>query len=536
MLQKEALSILKTGRNVFLTGEPGSGKTHTINRYVEWLQGKKIPVAITASTGIAASHINGRTIHSWSGIGIKRIITEDDLKKIKYNKNLSKRVKETQVLIIDEISLLDPYTLSNIEKICRNIRKSIKPFGGIQVILVGDFFQIPPVVNNQSKESDFFGTTKSKNNTFAFESDVWSSLKLSVCYLSEQFRQEDQAYLDLLNAIRNKKVNNDHRNLLRSRISREPDGVPKLFSSNAQVDYLNGEILNKIKEKEVVFLMEEFGPKNLVDGLKNVCLSPQKLILKKGAAVMFTRNDPKKKYVNGTLGVICNFKNGLPLVQTKNGTIIEVERTDWRIEERGLTIAEIKQFPLRLSWAVTIHKSQGMTLESAFIDLTNAFEYGMGYVALSRIKSINGLYIAGFNDKALEVHPYIYKKDKEFRELSSETISFFKGLSNEKIGDLENLFVKSSSLINEEKVSISIPNSPSEKSNSVESKTYTLEDKRKTHKKAYAKWSEEEDIMLKERFLSGATPAELAVAHERNNGAILSRLAKLGLRPLDLSN
>jgi ATP-dependent exoDNAse (exonuclease V) alpha subunit len=337
VLQEEALSILKTGRNVFLTGEPGSGKTYTINRYVEWLNSNRIQVAVTASTGIAASHINGQTIHSWSGIGIKSIITSDDLSKIRNNKHVAKRIAETKVLIIDEVSLLQSKTLSVIERVCRTIRRSAEVFGGIQIVLVGDFFQIPPVeefnASSNDAGSDFFSMRPQDDRKFAFESSVWSELGLAICYLSEQHRQEDEQFLELLSAIRKNSVSEAHRILLKARIFREPpDGVPKLFSSNAQVDHLNQQVIDKIKEEEITYPMEERGPKALVDRLKKFCLSHELLTLKKGAQVMFTKNDfVKRQYVNGTLGIVHEIKNGALIVRTKKGGFIEVGPSEWKI-------------------------------------------------------------------------------------------------------------------------------------------------------------------------------------------------------------
>ena len=146
MTQSQALSILKTGANVFLTGEPGSGKTHTINEYVAYLRARGIEPAITASTGISATHIGGMTIHSWSGIGIKTKLDKCDLDKISSNNHIVNRIKRAKVLIIDEVSMLPPETLSMIDAICGKIKQSLEPFGGIQVVLVGDFFQLPPIV------------------------------------------------------------------------------------------------------------------------------------------------------------------------------------------------------------------------------------------------------------------------------------------------------------------------------------------------------------------------------------------------------
>src|SRR3989344_1092230 len=173
MTQSQALSILKSGVNVFLTGEPGSGKTHTINEYATYLRARSIEPAITASTGIAATHIGGMTIHSWGGIGIKTSLDKYGLNKIASNKYIVKRVRRTKVLIIDEVSMLPPETLSMIDAICREIKQSLEPFGGIQVILVGDFFQLPPIMKMEAENNTPATLIKEPLYRFAYDSPVW---------------------------------------------------------------------------------------------------------------------------------------------------------------------------------------------------------------------------------------------------------------------------------------------------------------------------------------------------------------------------
>ena len=195
MTQEQALAILKTGANVFLTGEPGSGKTHTINQYVTYLRSAGIEPAITASTGIAATHIGGYTIHSWSGIGIRRELTTYDLDHIGQNKNVVRRVGSTRILIIDEVSMLSAETLSMVDAVCRELRRTEEPFGGLQVILVGDFFQLPPISRREAQEKiqESFVSDES-HAEFAWVSPAWSSLNPFICYLSEQHRQEDSLF------------------------------------------------------------------------------------------------------------------------------------------------------------------------------------------------------------------------------------------------------------------------------------------------------------------------------------------------------
>ena len=429
MTQDEALAILKSGANVFLTGEPGSGKTHTVNAYVAYLRAAGIEPAITASTGIAATHIGGFTIHSWSGIGVRRDLSPYDLDEIAQNRNVVRRVLGTRILIIDEISMLSATTLGMVDAVCREIRQDPQPFGGLQVVLVGDFFQLPPVHERETGAQRSFGSDFG-GERFAFDASAWKALNPLPCYLSEQHRQEDAAFLELLSAVRRADVEETHRELLRSRSFAKPQtGMTQLYSHNADVDHLNTEELARLPGRSTLFHMESHGPEKLVAGLKRGCLSPETLALKVGARVMFTKNDvASRAYANGTLGVVTGFSEGAgyPVVKTNTGKIVEAEPGEWRIEDGGRVLARIAQVPLRLAWAMTVHKSQGMSLDAAHMDLSASFEYGQGYVALSRVRTLAGLSLAGLNERALEVHPAVFAKDADFRsgsEIAQETFA-----------------------------------------------------------------------------------------------------------------
>lgn len=454
MTQDEVLAILKTGANVFLTGEPGSGKTHTINQFVAWLRERSIEPAVTASTGIAATHINGHTVHSWSGIGVKRNLTKSDLDRIANNKRVAGRAKNAHTLIIDEISMLSAHTLALAEMACRYIRSSRAPFGGLQIVLVGDFFQLPPVVernedydNYDGGERVLFKTSQVEaQDLFAFNSSAWSALNLSVCYLSEQYRQDDQEFLEVLAAIRSGTVSERHRTLLGTRLSQNAkDGITQFFSHNADVDRINIAKLSKLPGEERVFDMESRGPKQLVERLKRGCLSPETLALKVGAQVMFTKNDTTQhRFVNGTLGTIAGFskEDGNPIVKINSGRTVFAEPADWSIEEGGRIFARITQVPLRLAWAITVHKSQGMSLDAAHMDLRDTFEHGQGYVAISRVRTLAGLSLAGWNDRALEVHPDICVKDVEFRKASRVAQEYLVNVTADELLKRQNNFIR----------------------------------------------------------------------------------------------
>ena len=424
MTQQEALVILKSGANVFLTGEPGSGKTHTINQYVAYLRSCGVEPAITASTGIAATHIGGYTIHSWSGIGVRRDLTKYDVDRISQNRNVVRRVGNARILIIDEVSMLSARTLAMVDAVCREIRQNQQPFGGLQTVLVGDFFQLPPVsTREEEKQETLTHTRENSRGLFAFSSNTWSALNPIVCYLSEQHRQEDSVFLNFLSAIRRGEASEKERALLRTRYSpTRKDGIAQLYSHNADVDAENAGELEKLSGETKTFAMESRGPEKLVLSLKRGCLSPETLSLKEGARVMFTKNDvTMHRYANGTLGVVTGFgEDGYPVVKTNSGKTIFAEPDEWRIEDGGRVLARVTQIPLRLAWAMTVHKSQGMSLDAAHMDLSQTFEYGHGYVALSRVRTLAGLSLSGLNQRALEVHPEVRVKDEEFRTQSAQ--------------------------------------------------------------------------------------------------------------------
>jgi len=416
MTQEEALNILKSGVNVFLTGEPGSGKTHTVNRYTEYLRERGVEPAITASTGIAATHISGMTIHSWSGIGVSRVLSEDNLEILCSRKRIISRLAKTRVLIIDEISMLDAQILDLAEAVCRKIKNNGFPWGGMQVVFVGDFLQLPPV-SPQGEET----------RKFAYSSSVWQKINPVVCYLSEQYRQDDKQFLSLLTLIREGSVTPEIQdillgrklNLSASEFQKNKEDLTRLYSHNIDVDRVNNEKLAAIPGKAKEFKMEWRGQEDLVRQLKRGCLSPEILFLKVGVKVMFTKNNFSGGFVNGTIGKVEKFsEDNLPCVRLENGKLIEVSSAEWSIEDGGRTLARIFQIPLRLAWAITVHKSQGMTLDSAIIDLSEAFEYGQGYTALSRVRALNKLYLIGFNKKSLEVHPEVLKMNVLFKEQS----------------------------------------------------------------------------------------------------------------------
>jgi ATP-dependent DNA helicase PIF1 len=425
MTQAQALTILKTGANVFLTGEPGAGKTHTIRTYISYLREHGIEPSITASTGIAATHLHGMTIHAWSGLGVKQSLDAYDLDALSTKEYLVRRIVGAKVLIIDEVSMLGADTVSMVDVICRTLRGNPEPFGGLQVIFVGDFFQLPPISGRGSLPQ------------FAYQSPSWKRLKLITCYLSEQHRHEDSTLRILLNAIRTNTIDDSHHDTLISCAQKTAisDSATQLFTKNVSVDALNEEKLHALRGKEELFTMTTKGNATLVEGLKKGCLSPESLRLKKDAVVMCTKNNPQAGFANGTLGTVVGFESGTryPIIETKGGARITMMPMEWVVEEDGKIKASITQIPLRLAWAITVHKSQGMSLDAAHMDLSDVFEYGQGYVALSRIRTIGGLSLRGYNQRSLEVHPEVVSVDSIFRQASFEAEASFEALDKSTI-------------------------------------------------------------------------------------------------------
>lgn len=418
MRQAQALTVMMSGVSVFLTGAPGAGKTYVLNQFITLARAQGKNVAVTASTGIAATHIGGTTIHSWSGLGIKDVLTQWDLDKLSASAKYVKRYNATDVLVIDEVSMLHGARLDMVNLVAKTLRQNPAPFGGMQVILVGDLFQLPPISRGR-EEVDFVHLSSS-----------WQELAPTVCYLTEQHRvSAGDTLLDLLVAMRRGDVNELHEIALQERLAAAipSDGtITKLYTHNADVDTINQTHLAALGGDIHRYAMQSSGPAAKREQLIKSVLAPEILELKRGAEVMFVANNFAEGYVNGTRGTVIDFVGETPVVVTASGREIKVERTTWSMEEDGRAVAEVAQLPLRLAWAITIHKSQGMSLDAAEIDLSRSFTPGMGYVALSRVRTMDGIYLRGINRMALAMHPYIFDFDSTIRlscEARAETIA-----------------------------------------------------------------------------------------------------------------
>lgn len=487
MRQSSALDILKTGQNVFLTGSAGSGKTYTLNQYINYLRARRVPVAVTASTGIAATHMNGTTIHSWSGIGIKDELSDRDLTNLSRKQFLADRLKDTAVLIIDEISMLHAKQLNLVNQVLKHVRKNDAAFGGIQVVVAGDFFQLPPIGSKG----------ESNREKFAFMSEAWLDAKFHICYLSEQHRQVSEAANggldldDILNQIRRQEVTFEAIAALEATFDQNVDiNRTRLYTHNLNVNKINDKELAALEGETMRFEATATGDSKLVETLKKTVRTQDELILKVGAKVMFIKNNSELGVSNGTMGELIGFaavkiddskdtsddliedtaqdaiakntKNKakkdkeskekpkdkkptmqkMPVVRLNSGREVIAEPEEWIIEdETGDVLASYLQVPLCLAWAITIHKSQGMTLDAAEIDLSRTFELGQGYVALSRLKSLAGLQLLGMNDMSLQLDPLARGADKRFLALSEEADANYAMLDEESMTQAHEKFI-----------------------------------------------------------------------------------------------
>lgn len=491
MRQSSALDILKTGQNVFLTGSAGSGKTYTLNQYIDYLRARRVPVAVTASTGIAATHMNGTTIHSWSGIGIKDELTDRDLTSLSRKQFLADRLKDTAVLIIDEISMLHAKQINLVSQVLKHVRKNDKAFGGIQVVVAGDFFQLPPIGSKG----------ESNREKFAFMSEAWLDAKFHICYLSEQHRQVSEAANggldldDILNQIRRQEVTFDAIAALEATFDQNVDiKRTRLYTHNLNVNKINDKELADLSGEMMRFEATSVGDTKLVETLKKTVRTQDDLVLKVGAKVMFIKNNTELGVSNGTMGELIGFAavkiddskdnsdnliedddsdkdsdvgndkqtaksakekakkdkaktkmpttQKMPVVRLNTGREVIAEPEEWIIEdETGDVLASYEQVPLCLAWAITIHKSQGMTLEAAEIDLSRTFELGQGYVALSRLKSLAGLQLLGMNDMSLQLDPLARGADKRFLVLSDEADANYAMLDEESMTQAHEKFI-----------------------------------------------------------------------------------------------
>lgn len=396
--QKKVIELYLQGANLFVSGGAGTGKSFILNYLKHNFSSQGLQ--ITASTGISAVNIGGTTIHSWAGIGLANQPLEQIINNL-YTAKLSKLRKKiilTKSLAIDEISMISAETLDILDCVFKEIRQSTKPFGGLQVLFFGDFLQLPPVNRLQNKPN------------FCFNSKIWSELNLQNIVLEEIFRQSDSKFIKLLNNIRFGKIEENDIKILKSRININDDSSsirPTILTThNSKVENVNHNFLKNIPHPEQIFNAQYSGDTFKIEFLKKNCLAYPQLRLKVGAQVMMIKNSLQKEgIINGSLGLVRDFSNkkNYPIVEFANGKSFTIGPEEWLLEKfdpetKATSIeASISQIPLILAWAITIHKSQGLTLDKISCDLSESFSAGQSYVALSRARNLEGIFIQSIN-------------------------------------------------------------------------------------------------------------------------------------------
>ena len=499
MNQGLALEIMLSGESVLLTGPAGAGKTYVLNQFIKHAKADGKHVSVTATTGLAATHLGGTTIHSWAGIGIMDELPSGFADHVA--KGRREIIEKTDVLIIDEISMLHDYRLDMVDDACRLVRKKPDvPFGGIQLIMSGDFFQLPPINRDDSRAGGF-----------VVHGNAWSELDPTICYLQEQHRQDDEVLLDILNALRGGDIRRHHAERLLARVDVEPPAdalLTELHTVNIDVDKLNERRLDALEGDELFYTQSTTGADNYVENLQRSVLAPATLRLKKGALVMSVKNAADRRYANGSLGTIIDFEPATeyPVVEFQNGRVVSMIPESWELRDGDKKRASITQIPLRLAWAITVHKSQGMTLDAARIDLRKAFVEGMGYVALSRVKNLENLYLTGINRMALSVSGDAQQIDEGLRTKASNDAKRFAHLS--------------------EKAATRKAEPTPKKKATASGWSEKIAKMRETYPKAYMPWENEDDEVLKQDFTNGVDLAGLSKKLGRHEGSIKMRLQK----------
>lgn len=501
MNQGLALEVLLAGHSAFVTGPAGTGKTYLLNQFVKLAKYQGKHVSVTATTGLAATHLGGTTIHAWSGIGVHDYLPD------RFADHMSKTrreiIEKTDVLLIDEISMMHDYRLDMVDEVCRLVRKQPDvPFGGIQVVMSGDFFQLPPVNRNDSRQGGF-----------VVNSQAWQELQPVIIYLTEQYRQDENDDLaDILTAMRAGDLRRHHAEKLLERTEAEvPYGelITELHTLNVDVDKINEEKLKELGGDELIYGQHTTGADNYVQNLQRSVLAPAVLTLKQGALVMAVKNDPSRRYVNGSIGTVVDFEPGTdyPVIQFLNGKEVTMQPDTWELRDGDKKRASISQVPLRLAYAITVHKSQGMTLDAAKIDLKKAFVEGMGYVALSRVRNLASLYLSGINQMALRISPVAAQIDIDLRERAANDAKRFAHLQvKADKRDTEPVKAKKTGtgIGWQEKIA----------------------KMRLEHPNAYKPWEKQDDETLKLGFTNGETIKQLSKKLGRHEGSIKMRLQK----------
>lgn len=441
--QRSAYDAIAAGKQVFLTGPGGTGKSFLLNLvYTELPKQTGKAIALTALTGCAALllHPKAKTVHSWAGIGLGKESVEILVASLRKSRRACLRWLQADILVIDEISMMTPELFEKLDAIARKIRRNEAPFGGLQLVAVGDFYQLPPVVRQDGEEK--------KETCFVFESPLWKKLNLETHDLTEIVRQKDPVFQQVLNEARRGEVTKKSLKVLARRMgldySQEEIKPTMLFTRRAQVDDINMSHLRKLTtERRTYKATTLFTP--IADGLTEKDPLVQKAIAKldtdasysaeltlaiDAQVMLITNLNPEIGLVNGSRGVVVGYgataeadvkaqmstMQGVgqqfdpalqvPIVKFRNGVKMPITHATWEVPEMSSVLR--RQIPLKLAYAVTIHRAQGATLDCALVDVGgHTFEYGQAYVALSRVKNLESLYIHDLEETAFRAHPKV---------------------------------------------------------------------------------------------------------------------------------
>lgn len=448
--------VEKTDMSLFLTGKAGTGKTTFLREVVRYTKKKCI---VLAPTGIAAVNAGAMTIHSFFQFGLGPFVQGviEPKSDFRINKSKLELIRHLQLLIIDEVSMVRADLMDHIDVELRRIRRNSKPFGGVQLLMIGDLQQLPPIAHGGEDEllRQYYKTL------YFFSSSALKSMKYSCIELKNVYRQTDRHFIDILNHARDCTLTSQDISDLNARyipgFSPKPeDGYIRLMTHNRQVDYVNETEMEELDSKPYTFVAAVTGtfPEESYP-------TADSLTLKKGAQVMFIKNDPERRFINGTLGEVKSIdKNSIAVRLAESGTIIDVEPVEWQNiryqfdeeskEISSKQIGRFKQYPLKAAWAITVHKSQGLTFDKAIIDVHAAFSPGQAYVALSRCRTLDGLVLSSpvsasvfMRDNAVDAYMNYISRPVEELAFSScyEYFEYEKKLEQEEVAPVKKVKV-----------------------------------------------------------------------------------------------
>lgn len=404
--QKLALDLCQSGENIFLTGGAGSGKSFVIKEFMRKIDPKQMP--ILASTGAAAVLLGGRTFHSFFGLGIMEGGSKATFQRVINDTKTMKRLRQVEGVIIDEISMIPGDALMVAEALTQQAKESTLPWGGLRVIAVGDFGQLPPVTR--------FG----QKRDWCFLTEAWKKTEFQSCVLHFNQRIQDDLFLKVLADVRDGRLSEAARNFLQDHTHDHDEDHPgtRLFPRRDLSENYNQKKLSEISEAEYIVDSIYLGEKRYIDILGKSAPVPAQLKLKVGCRILFLKNDPQKKYVNGTRGTVRHHESDHLIVQKDNGREVKIEKMSFSLlDADGNVKASVIQYPVNLAYATTIHKSQGATLDELWCDLGSLWEPGHAYVALSRLRGPKGLHIVRWSPKSFLVDSAVQKFYQELSPL-----------------------------------------------------------------------------------------------------------------------